>query len=79
MNQLKATALLEGEALGVRPAITDYSDASEGVAGFSVHLQGANLNLAKEVHTAIQARAIDENLKVQTKLYPGEIRVYWKV
>ncbi|OIO25584.1 hypothetical protein AUJ14_03805 [Candidatus Micrarchaeota archaeon CG1_02_55_22] len=79
MNQLKATALLEGKNLGVRPSITDYADASEGVAGFRVHLQGANINLAKEVHAAVQQQAIDEGLAIQTKLYPGEIRVYWKV
>lgn len=78
MDHLKGIATNEGTALGVRTSITNYADAAEGVSGFQVNLLGANLNLAKGVHAAIQDEAIRTNTPIETRLYPGRILVYQK-
>jgi len=76
---LKQTALKKSLELGVMtPTITDYAREKEGERGFFVDMKGANLNLSKSVHAAIQQQAIESNERVWTRLFPGRIQVYWK-
>jgi hypothetical protein len=77
-RELKETALAKAASLNVVPEVIDYVDSEKRERGFVVDLKGANLNLSKEVHNAVQEKAIELQALVSTKLFPGRVIVFEK-